>query len=1402
MNEKELLAYKELISDSLIDKYNEFSSIFDIDSHEVDHLKQNLSLEDFALYPIQKHSKARNKRGISTRRPSSSEQVNFQKYVELINRGINEAFESIQNQMVPNYQPSSVKGESSLNFSFTRRNVFEHLTKEEVEMKLKETIEKLQQKDDLTNILRKDYLKEVNHLREISEQLVRGRLTQKGKDYLNVHFFSFTEGLDAKVCDVLNLRLQQVADEYNSKLADYDVKISSLENVINKYKKLAPKAFKLMEMSLEEIFSSLSIIEQEASKIWTSLTNSYPAGHFDGVIEDTYGTFLDDEAEQEIGRQVQKLREVSEKEVKKVSDRLCTQIRELELQLRNRIDENIKLRDQFNYEVSELKEELKDYYEMMLKEKERILVQKNQTDIKGYEYLADKHKKQKELMTSEIECLQKEVFILKLRVISKIIVKYKEDNHFDEEHQQVERNKLFYDKIRNLVLGSENSRLCALLELRRDMLKDYKEKHDHCAQELYALRLKVNSKIDDTDSMSKRLGELQSQVSVNFVFLNTVRSELRKIKHELIANLESQKRQLEDKYNVNISKQRKTAYSYKTIQEKTMERFLTENEISFNTSSLLINSDELKQMRKQTISKVDVQVQTFLKNVEFQIGYDTTLLNKQKINASDGTKLDQSIQTKVKMDQFDSMIKKKQKEQDRLEKELARYKKKNKKDPESRDSQRLSQDSNNLEDIINRKNSLKYDKQPSLNQIQLQRRNTRQIISPSVIRTSAELSRRNTIIPNQFGGLSGLTAKSAPSKSKVGNNIMNNTMPLPQKKSMPQTTVTRSGTKLASNKSSNSNIKNEYKNQNQNKITEDDEEEEISARARRQKTTRQIQKNAKNKKISFKRSTDSDYDMEVPNRESVSSSEGDGTVSSKAKPYYKKSQDSFKTDEEPESVKSRNAQSKLKSPINRQQQARKSVKKGVPNVKSAFSKTELQQRAENFQQAYNQSHIFDQTYESNSPPPVRQDSAIYISFDATIVFDQEKYERALQYLRTKNKLRQLSRGLDPRLYPRDQPAVFKRLSPRNSTTKLDRYLQELTHMNQQSWIYRLDGVNHLAKDAKAIIESEGLIKTMNKLVKLGIDQKKPLSTSDQSSFMKIKGFKKQNISEVSTVHPHNIIRSQMMSELRVQSRDSNSLIIKDQMNTTSENAILLLRDRRDQIKLKNRKNKNFSNQISDKSENFQSNLISSKYATTQISPDQINKQSSQSIQTHRIKKNTKTRNHDRDALNQTTTRIDSTAFKIHRDRNNKTALMSSFIQSLESQQNPRDFGSFKIGCDSSTLEHHQNQNIGRNMPEIKIIDNEFSNMNISDFPSPVTTEPSQNANRRSMMLKRMSYQQPRTVERIIKDLGMKVAIETNPVPATTLPTSMHQTPGQSAKAIQNISQNRGGGGDHRPKIRK
>lgn len=48
-------------------------------------------------------------------------------------------------------------------------------------------------------------------------------------------------------------------------------------------------AFKLMELSLNDIFYSVSVVESEAAKVWNALIKNFPFGHFDGVIEDMYG---------------------------------------------------------------------------------------------------------------------------------------------------------------------------------------------------------------------------------------------------------------------------------------------------------------------------------------------------------------------------------------------------------------------------------------------------------------------------------------------------------------------------------------------------------------------------------------------------------------------------------------------------------------------------------------------------------------------------------------------------------------------------------------------------------------------------------------------------------------------------------------------------------------------------------------------------------------------------------------------------------------------------------------------------------------------------------------------------------------------------------------------------------
>lgn len=77
--------------------------------------------------------------------------------------------------------------------------------------------------------------------------------------------------------------------QFSVQINDKTKAVSSLNETIIKYKRLAPKAFKMMDMQLGEVFYSLSVVESDAAKVWNALLKSFPAGHFDGIIEDMYG---------------------------------------------------------------------------------------------------------------------------------------------------------------------------------------------------------------------------------------------------------------------------------------------------------------------------------------------------------------------------------------------------------------------------------------------------------------------------------------------------------------------------------------------------------------------------------------------------------------------------------------------------------------------------------------------------------------------------------------------------------------------------------------------------------------------------------------------------------------------------------------------------------------------------------------------------------------------------------------------------------------------------------------------------------------------------------------------------------------------------------------------------------
>lgn len=63
----------------------------------------------------------------------------------------------------------------------------------------------------------------------------------------------------------------------------------------------------------------------------------------------------------------------------------------------------------------------------------------------------------------------------------------------------------FYERVRQLILGSDLQRMQAKLDLRKEMMKDYKEKYEKTTQQLYELKVQINESIDDYEFVKQQL---------------------------------------------------------------------------------------------------------------------------------------------------------------------------------------------------------------------------------------------------------------------------------------------------------------------------------------------------------------------------------------------------------------------------------------------------------------------------------------------------------------------------------------------------------------------------------------------------------------------------------------------------------------------------------------------------------------------------------------------------------------------------------------------------------------------------------------------------------------------------------------------------------------------------------
>ena len=70
---------------------------------------------------------------------------------------------------------------------------------------------------------------------------------------------------------------------------------------------MAPRTFKILELSLRDVFEALALIHHNSFEVFNTLLDCFPKDHFIGVIEDTFGVFFDDDSEKLLHQRVDKM---------------------------------------------------------------------------------------------------------------------------------------------------------------------------------------------------------------------------------------------------------------------------------------------------------------------------------------------------------------------------------------------------------------------------------------------------------------------------------------------------------------------------------------------------------------------------------------------------------------------------------------------------------------------------------------------------------------------------------------------------------------------------------------------------------------------------------------------------------------------------------------------------------------------------------------------------------------------------------------------------------------------------------------------------------------------------------------------------------------------------------------
>lgn len=153
--------------------------------------------------------------------------------------------------------------------------------------------------------LRLNYFKDINNLREMN---MPWRNTQTVNDYLQVRYFSATEGIDKNIVEILNSKLLEMKKEYDKRLTTLSDDLNEKAMKIQAYQELAPSSYGLLDMTLQQILEGVKAMEKDPNKLWKGITKIFTRQFFDSIIELEYKDYLNEVSQREMMRSINKIK--------------------------------------------------------------------------------------------------------------------------------------------------------------------------------------------------------------------------------------------------------------------------------------------------------------------------------------------------------------------------------------------------------------------------------------------------------------------------------------------------------------------------------------------------------------------------------------------------------------------------------------------------------------------------------------------------------------------------------------------------------------------------------------------------------------------------------------------------------------------------------------------------------------------------------------------------------------------------------------------------------------------------------------------------------------------------------------------------------------------------------------